>query len=243
MQKEDSSMSNGSNPIDRRRRLLRLSVAGFLAAALVAAGVFLSGVVFASHTFSDVPTAAFYHNAVEWMFNRGITSGCAAGLYCPNNSVTRGEIAVFLQKEGQVLTPVVIDTISANAPLDLDIDPVICATTSDHTPTYPQRAFLFARGHIRAAAGLGFRLGGVASTDGGATWFQTTPSLAQEVSLVANEAGASSYFGHLDLTVGTGYRFGIRVSRTAVDGLGDASDHRCHLMVEIRNRNPTSSPF
>jgi hypothetical protein len=49
-------------------------------------------------TFSDVPPTAFYYNAVEAIHRAGITSGCATGLYCPDNAVTRGQMAVFMQR-------------------------------------------------------------------------------------------------------------------------------------------------
>ena len=48
--------------------------------------------------FTDVPQS---HWAVAWIEElaaEGITSGCAAGLYCPESSVTRAQMAVFLQK-------------------------------------------------------------------------------------------------------------------------------------------------
>jgi peptidyl-Lys metalloendopeptidase len=50
-----------------------------------------------SPTFGDT----MGHWAEDWieaLKNDGITSGCAAGLYCPNSSVTRGQMAVFLLK-------------------------------------------------------------------------------------------------------------------------------------------------
>jgi hypothetical protein len=48
--------------------------------------------------FSDVPAAAFYHDAVNAIYRAGITAGCAAGLYCPDQSVTRAQMAVFLHR-------------------------------------------------------------------------------------------------------------------------------------------------
>ena len=33
---------------------------------------------------------------IEALKNDGITSGCGAGIYCPENSVTRDQMAVFL---------------------------------------------------------------------------------------------------------------------------------------------------
>jgi len=47
-------------------------------------------------TFSDVPCSNPFAPWVEELVKRGITAGCGGGLYCPNNPVTRGQMAVFL---------------------------------------------------------------------------------------------------------------------------------------------------
>jgi hypothetical protein len=47
-------------------------------------------------TFGDVPTSYWAWNYVERLANAGITSGCGNGNYCPDASVTRAEMAVFL---------------------------------------------------------------------------------------------------------------------------------------------------
>jgi hypothetical protein len=54
--------------------------------------------VLANHVFSDVPTSAFYHNSVTAIANAGITGGCGGTKYCPNSAVTRGQMAVFLDR-------------------------------------------------------------------------------------------------------------------------------------------------
>ena len=52
----------------------------------------------ATHNFADVPVPG-----KEWMEpwidqfnNEGITTGCGGGNYCPENNVTRAEMAVFV---------------------------------------------------------------------------------------------------------------------------------------------------
>ena len=54
--------------------------------------------------FGDVPCPAGF--AVDWieqLANEAITGGCGGGNYCPNNSVTRGQMAVFLSKTFHLL--------------------------------------------------------------------------------------------------------------------------------------------
>ncbi len=48
--------------------------------------------------FADVPVNAFAAAWIEDLANRGITGGCGGGNYCPGNSVTRAQMAVFLLK-------------------------------------------------------------------------------------------------------------------------------------------------
>ena len=47
-------------------------------------------------TFGDVPTSAGIFKFVEALAASGITAGCGNGNYCPNDPVTRGQMAVFL---------------------------------------------------------------------------------------------------------------------------------------------------
>jgi hypothetical protein len=83
----------------QRIRVWRLCAALLVLGALLAAA-FLSGrgVALASHNFADVPNSAFYHDFVDFLVQNGITSGCGGGLYCGEDAVTRGQMAVFLKK-------------------------------------------------------------------------------------------------------------------------------------------------
>ena len=58
--------------------------------------------------FPDVPcTGGIFDPWIEDLADRGITSGCGGGLYCPNDPVTRAQMSVFLLKtlEGSAYTP------------------------------------------------------------------------------------------------------------------------------------------
>ena len=52
----------------------------------------------ASATFADVPTGYWAFRHIEALAASGITAGCGGGNYCPESSVTRAEMAVFLAK-------------------------------------------------------------------------------------------------------------------------------------------------
>jgi hypothetical protein len=52
----------------------------------------------ATATFNDVPTGHWAFRFIEALADSGITSGCGGGSFCPDNTLTRAEMAVFLSK-------------------------------------------------------------------------------------------------------------------------------------------------
>lgn len=58
-------------------------------------------------TFSDLPCSNPFAAWVEELVRRGVTAGCGGDTYCPNNPVTRNQMAVFLIKtlEGPAYVP------------------------------------------------------------------------------------------------------------------------------------------
>lgn len=59
----------------------------------------------AAHDFSDIPSGAYYEQAVAWLVEESITSGTSAGIYSPNAKVTRAQMAVFLHRAAGEPTP------------------------------------------------------------------------------------------------------------------------------------------
>jgi ELWxxDGT repeat protein len=49
-------------------------------------------------TFSDVPSGYWAASYIDAIYNADITSGCGDGNYCPENPVTRAQMAVFILK-------------------------------------------------------------------------------------------------------------------------------------------------
>jgi hypothetical protein len=194
-----------------------------------------------AHIFSDVGFFALFHDATEWLANRGVTLGCAAGLYCPNDLVTRAQMALFLNRLGVVLTPVVLIAEEFVGALDVDSAPIICQTAA-HNATYNQRAIV----HSRVgddAGGTPYTVGTypVFSTNGGMSWSPAASFIAAMWASAAGERQSVSSFGAVDLSPGVSYTFGTRVDRRA--GTGDLSAGLCKTQVEIMNRNGTSTPL
>jgi hypothetical protein len=79
----------------RPRRRRGLAVAGVVL-AIVAVAVPVG--VFAGHQFTDVPQSNTFHGSIDKIKTAGITAGCSATKYCPNDPVTRGQMAAFLTR-------------------------------------------------------------------------------------------------------------------------------------------------
>ncbi len=85
----DSSLYNGS---DSKVSVVNISPSGsIMTATLIDA---------TEQVFEDVPPTHWAYNYINTIYNKGITSGCSSNplLYCPDSSVTRAQMAVFILK-------------------------------------------------------------------------------------------------------------------------------------------------
>ena len=79
-------------------------------------------------SFPDVPTSNQFYAQIENLFHNGITGGCAGGGYCPDSSVTRAQMAVFLMKSKRGaanLPPAATGTVFADVPMSNPFAPAI----------------------------------------------------------------------------------------------------------------------
>jgi streptogramin lyase len=79
-------------------------------------------------SFPDVPTSNQFYRFIENLFHNGVTEGCAGGNYCPTNSVTRAQMAVFLMKSNLGATempPPATGTVFADVPASNPVAPWI----------------------------------------------------------------------------------------------------------------------
>jgi hypothetical protein len=86
----------------------RLSL--LVSAVLLGAAVAFPLGVLASHQFSDVPDSNQYHADIDALADSGVTTGCGGGKYCPDDFVTREQMAAFMNRLGALQagkTPVV----------------------------------------------------------------------------------------------------------------------------------------
>jgi hypothetical protein len=80
-------------------------LAAFVAIAVFALALPLQAAAAPCAGFTDVDDADPFCANVAWIKNRNITLGCAVGLYCPNDAVTRLAMAALLNRLGDVVLP------------------------------------------------------------------------------------------------------------------------------------------
>ena len=83
--------------------------------------------------FDDTPPGSFAFSFIEALARSGITAGCGGNNYCPDDSVTRAQMAVFLERgmNGSDFSP---PAASGNVFLDVD--------TNDFAASFIERLFL-----------------------------------------------------------------------------------------------------
>jgi hypothetical protein len=189
---------------------------------------------------------------VEWIKNRGITTGCAGGAnYCPNDAVSRLAMAAFMQRLGKALTPEVLgvqgafDTPTA-IPDDQDPAIIMCVSTVAAAANYPRKAVATAMFSALAdASPASFRAFLLVSANGGGYQsFTPMASAAARATLPAGGWGTVSVTELMSLDPGQTYRFAIGVRRENLTNAAGTFDRgRCQMTVTITNRNGTTSPL
>jgi hypothetical protein len=78
----------------------------FMLAGLVGGVVAAPIAVYASHSFTDVPGSNTFHADIAWLADAGVTKGCnppANTQYCPDDNVSRGQMAAFMRRFAQYI--------------------------------------------------------------------------------------------------------------------------------------------
>ena len=212
--------------------------------------------------FTDVDDTNPFCQNIEWIKNRGVTLGCQAPgnppIYCPSTAVPREQMAAFMNRLGNVLSPAVflVEEVPGGGltgPIDLDALPAtrICVTpNSTGTPSvvdvppadYPRRAFIAATFSGLTGGALQYRTELQFSNNSGASWDFVWESYVNRDGANSAHWLSSSQTGTVDLEPDLPYRFSMLVSRVGA-GAADFTDSRCFFTVAVYSRTGTSSPF
>ena len=64
--------------------------------------VFAAGAVTGEAGFTDVPPGSQFSAEIAWLAETGISNGCGNASFCPDAPVTRGQMASFLYRAGEI---------------------------------------------------------------------------------------------------------------------------------------------
>ncbi len=97
-------------------------------------------------------------NDVAWLKSRQVTLGCtSATMYCPNVTVTRLQMAAFMNRVGNVFTPQASSIEDSGGALDLLSNHILCIT-----PDMPARGYAWA---VLADAALSYDVTGAVNLE------------------------------------------------------------------------------
>lgn len=192
--------------------------------------------------FSDVAPTDSYCNAAEWLGNRLVTTGCAAGQYCPGNFVSRAQMALFMNRLGNALTPTIVSVSDVTpAPVDPDSQPRLCVTGDLGPVNYDRRAVVSGTFAGDAAGALEYRHILRFSADGGLTWGYVTTNFNRSGTTAAHWI-SSTVSDSVVISAGRSYRFAIEIGRQS--GAADFTDYRCFLTAQAFSvSGTTAAPF
>jgi hypothetical protein len=173
---------------------------------------------------------------ILWLKNRQVTLGCSPTHYCPNDAVGRLQMAAFMNRVGNVLTPTVFSVEESGGTLDVNLTHYLC-----QSGVLPPRNY--AR-EVTGDASLSFEVTGqrdvgfsiVRSIDGGATWqpfgsnhdFPVVPRGTVGVRQHAHASAWTQYGPHPTFA----YQYAVRVGGPA-GSVNTISSWTCHLQVTV----------
>ena len=194
--------------------------------------------------FTDVNPSDSFCTNTEWLANRSITLGCATGMFCPSQVVTRAQLAIFMNRFATALAPATYYVTGAAQTADFASPVVRCQTASIVIGQYPRVAHMISMTNFDTpTAGIDLHAVPVYSFNSGATWNEFGQRAFASLypgSTPVYDVTTTQFSRDLDLTPGFIVRFGVRISRSS--GSGTVSSN-CSLRARIENRNGTGSPF
>lgn len=187
--------------------------------------------------FSDVQDTDLICSSVQWMRNRAITLGCASGMYCPGQVVSRASMALFLNRLGSSLTPRLAFVEDSLGSIDIESAEVLCASAPVAAAGYARQALVSVSFGGLATGELGYAARPMLSSNDGA-WspLGSVPIRESVASAAWTQSGASWVAA---IAPDTSVRFALAVSRES--GGADFSQGRCQLVASVINADPVAA--
>lgn len=185
--------------------------------------------------FSDVLPGDIFCNATEWLANRGVTFGCAAGQYCPTQGVTRSQMALFMNRLADALTPVTLyrydsETGDLSGAERYDV----CATNVLPAASWPRQASISIALVLRPSMVSTWRTTPTIKPDDRSWDFAVGGGPVNVVSFEPNRYGTLHFVVEgVPIFANRTYRFGAFLDR--FQGSGDAGAISCRVSVRVEN--------
>jgi glucose/arabinose dehydrogenase len=196
-------------------------------------------VVDACGGFADVASTDGHCNAVEWMRNRSITLGCGGASYCPGEPVIRASMALFQQRLGGVLSPLLGYTEATGGALALAARELVCAGADVPAASHPRDVELRYALSTESTGALTVGVTVVASRNGGATW-EPVNQVRMRAQTAAAQWRATSGVAQASIAAGETVRFALALDREA--GAAGLSATRCRQATMTVSRNAAAPP-
>lgn len=193
--------------------------------------------------FTDVQDTAIFCTATQWLKNRGITTGCGDGTtYCPDATVTRASMSLFLNRAGIALTPKLVGRSSSTGATVMQPNQFnsFCFGAPLPAVNYPQTAR--ARGTIAIPMSGPVVVMYMVMTLNGAPYLNMNVAANRLVS----PSGVVRLSWSSDTMAVPGATVGFAIGLENPAGSGSAltlSAGTCALDADVVNANPTSAPF
>ncbi|MFO1311860.1 MAG: Ig domain-containing protein [Burkholderiales bacterium] len=193
--------------------------------------------------FTDVTTGDIFCNSSDWLKNRGVTLGCTATQYCPTQFVTRAQMALFMQRLGDAISPAIYsDNVIGTGALNVDNRPSFCTTPAFPAMNYPRVALVSWMFDGYADGALDVRVYSRTSFDNLGSYATNEVSLPR---LRVNDRAWSTVSANVKVNIpaGSSPRFGLRMDR--IQGLfsGNFTDGRCNISVIMTSVNGGALPY
>ena len=193
--------------------------------------------------FSDVsPFNNPFCTNVQWMKNRAITLGCGNGTtYCPTDPVSRLQMAAFMNRVGNVLTPRVLSVEASGGALNIIQQNFLCQTAVVPGVTYSREVHADASLSFDADAAGDLALALFSSLDG-MTWgpgamndqvvvVTIEPGGRQHASVTLKRKDAPTLGGSSDAV-----QFALRVTRGGQNTNAQLTGWTCHLQAVVTTK-------
>ncbi len=193
--------------------------------------------------FSDVNTGDSFCNSAEWLKNRGVTLGCTATDYCPTQTVSRAQMALFMQRLGDAISPAIYsDNVINTGALNIDNRPNFCTTPAFPPMNYPRVALLHWMFDGYADDALDARVYSRTSFDNLGSYATNEVAIPR---LRVNERSWSTVSANVKVNIpaGSSPRFALRTDRINGSLSGNFSAGRCNISVILTSVNGGASPY